>query len=102
MYDVDIITTRSTTNNFIPHDPLILASRGYTDQRTTREIAKLLRDLCEQKFSFPFVAPVDQIILPDYAIIIKQPMDLGTIQKNIATGMYKSTREIKKHVDLVW
>jgi hypothetical protein len=81
---------------------LALAQRGYTEQHAKYLIEKLLRDLCAKDISFPFVVPVDLSIVPDYSVIIKCPMDIGTIRKNVAASRYKNKNELKRHVDLVW
>ena len=48
--------------------------------------------------------PVDPVALniPDYFDIIKQPMDLGTIQKNIENHILTSKEEFAAAVQLVF
>jgi len=51
-----------------------------------------------------FLQPVDWkgLNLPDYPQIIKDPMDLGTIENNINRGVYKNAHEYARDVRLVW
>lgn len=52
----------------------------------------------------PFLRPVDPIALniPDYFTIIKEPMDLGTVEKNLLNGMYKNHLEFASDVRKIW
>ncbi|KAH7301549.1 hypothetical protein KP509_23G031600 [Ceratopteris richardii] len=53
----------------------------------------------------PFNVPVDPVALgiPDYFDIVKKPMDLGTICKNLERGgKYRSSRDVYEDVQLVW
>ena len=52
----------------------------------------------------PFRAPVDwkALGLYDYPQIIKKPMDLGTIKKNVTARKYTSIAEVAEDVRLVW
>mmetsp|Transcript_15868 Transcript_15868/g.17622 ORF Transcript_15868/g.17622 Transcript_15868/m.17622 type:complete len:262 (+) Transcript_15868:473-1258(+) len=65
---------------------------------------KLLAEIQNHKFGWPFNAPVDPIALgiPDYFAIIKSPMDLATIKSNIENGVYRDAKEFHDHVMLVW
>ncbi|KAL1193564.1 Transcription factor GTE8 [Cardamine amara subsp. amara] len=49
-------------------------------------------------------APVDvvKLNLPDYLTIIKHPMDLGTVKKNLASGVYSSPHEFATDVRLTF
>lgn len=52
----------------------------------------------------PFLVPVDPVKLniPDYFDIIKQPMDLGTIKKQLAANEIRSREEFVEKVRLVF
>ena len=56
-------------------------------------------DLCK-----PFKEKVDPIRdgAPNYNEIVKHPMDLGTIRKNLNNGEYKQLDEWADDVNLVW
>jgi hypothetical protein len=51
-----------------------------------------------------FLDPVDPIKLniPDYPVIVKQPMDFGTIKSNLESGVYESPDAFAEHVRLVF
>lgn len=61
-------------------------------------IDKLFR---QEPESMPFRQPVDPAILgiPDYFEIVKRPMDLSTIRKNLDSGKYSDPWE---YVEDVW
>lgn len=48
-----------------------------------------LKELQKHNLSFPFLQPVDPIKLgiPNYPLVIKRPMDLDTVSKNLKKGM---------------
>ncbi|ORX58554.1 hypothetical protein BCR36DRAFT_366772 [Piromyces finnis] len=54
--------------------------------------------------SFPFLKPVDPVLLniPDYLIIIKHPMDLSTIMAKIKNNKYKDINEYICDVQLMF
>lgn len=56
------------------------------------------------KFSYPFLKPVDPVALniPQYLKIIKKPMDLGTIDKNLREGQYQSSKDFYNDMLLVF
>lgn len=56
------------------------------------------------KFSYPFLKPVDPVALniPQYLKIIKKPMDLGTIEKNLKEGQYQSSKDFHSDMMLVF
>jgi len=64
----------------------------------------ILKALMTHKLSWPFLNPVDPIKLsiPDYFDIIKQPMDLGTIKKQLENGNIDSPAVFAQQVRLVW
>ncbi|WZZ01734.1 hypothetical protein YC2023_074062 [Brassica napus] len=64
----------------------------------------LLKKLWSHPHSWVFQAPVDVVKLniPDYLTIIKHPMDLGTIKKNLASGVYSSPHEFAADVRLTF
>ena len=65
---------------------------------------KVVSELKKNKNAELFLAPVDwkALGLIDYPIVIKKPMDLGTISSNIEGGKYKSASGVAADVDLVW
>mmetsp|Transcript_14948 Transcript_14948/g.16625 ORF Transcript_14948/g.16625 Transcript_14948/m.16625 type:complete len:610 (+) Transcript_14948:75-1904(+) len=61
-------------------------------------------NLMEKRESWPFNQPVDPVALgiPSYPKLIKKPMDLGSVKKNIEAQKFKSLREFAAAVRLVW
>ena len=69
-----------------------------------QECLKLLGELMGHEDAEAFLAPVDweSLKLPDYPVIIKKPMDLGTIKSNIESGKYDDAYDFAEDVRLVW
>eukprot|EP00486_Rosalina_sp_Unknown_P002499 CAMPEP_0201566836 /NCGR_PEP_ID=MMETSP0190_2-20130828/6934_1 /ASSEMBLY_ACC=CAM_ASM_000263 /TAXON_ID=37353 /ORGANISM="Rosalina sp." /LENGTH=80 /DNA_ID=CAMNT_0047986091 /DNA_START=142 /DNA_END=381 /DNA_ORIENTATION=+ len=69
-----------------------------------RECLKLLDELTRHDDAEAFLQPVDweALKLPDYPVIIKKPMDLGTIRSNIENGEYDDAYDFAEDVRLVW
>ena len=68
---------------------------------------EVMSDLLQNKFkalSWPFVQPVDPVALniPSYHKVIKKPMDLSTIEKNLDSGQYENAKEFEGDVRLMF
>jgi len=65
---------------------------------------KLLQTLRTHKLAWPFIEPVNAIALnlPDYYQIVKNPMDLGTVQDHLLKGRYTTIDSFSNDVKLVW
>ncbi|WBW74600.1 Swr1 complex bromodomain subunit Bdf1 [Schizosaccharomyces osmophilus] len=66
--------------------------------------AAIVRQLKRTKDSAPFRAPVDPVKqnIPDYPTIVKQPMDLGTIEKKTSNRIYSSPQEFIDDMNLMF
>ncbi len=66
--------------------------------------AFILRGLKRHSQAGPFLHPVDPVALgiPDYPTIIKNPMDLSTIQSKIDMHVYESPEQLKDDVKLMF
>ncbi|KAJ4901025.1 Transcription factor GTE8 [Raphanus sativus] len=75
-----------------------------TNVTLMKQCDTLLKKLWSHPHSWVFQAPVDVVKLniPDYLTIIKHPMDLGTIKKNLASGGYSSPHEFAADVRLTF
>ncbi|KCZ74937.1 hypothetical protein H311_04093, partial [Anncaliia algerae PRA109] len=65
-------------------------------------LSQFLNELLKQKhrnYSWPFLEPVDIKQVPDYYTVIKNPIDLKTIQSRLAS--YKNKEELKRDLDLM-
>jgi hypothetical protein len=60
---------------------------------TLTDCLNIVRKLRKQEHAWAFNEPVDTVALgiPDYYTVIKRPMDLGTIEKNLVGGKHYST-----------
>ncbi|KAI3939562.1 hypothetical protein MKX01_038517 [Papaver californicum] len=75
----------------------------YTSQ-AFKSCASLLSRLMKHKHGWVFNTPVDvkKLGLHDYYLIIKHPMDLGTVKSRLHTNWYKSPREFAEDVRLTF
>lgn len=62
-----------------------------------------LRSVKRLRDAGPFLAPVDivKLNIPSYPDFVKQPMDLGTMEKKITNNEYKSVSEFAADMDLI-
>ena len=63
----------------------------------TRFLQEKMKNLKKTKNSLPFLAPVDPVALniPTYTEIIKQPMDLGTMEQKLKSGQYDGLSSLR-------
>ncbi|OMJ94032.1 hypothetical protein SteCoe_2957 [Stentor coeruleus] len=77
--------------------------QGLSREESNR-IQSLLKYLEEQNESMDFLQPLDykSLGLDDYPLIIKKPMDLSTVKKNLKNTRYNSPEEIFEDLMLIW
>ncbi|KAH7815595.1 putative Bromodomain containing protein [Monocercomonoides exilis] len=66
---------------------------------------RAIQRLLKHQYAYPFAAPVDVkgLDIPDYPLIIKHPMDLGTIKSNLDHGIYDTNySKCLDDIYLVW
>ncbi len=56
----------------------------------------------EEKISQPFHYPVNKEMVTDYYEIIKEPMDLQTLESNLELGNYKSKKAFEKDLSKIF
>ncbi|XP_055081091.1 ATPase family AAA domain-containing protein 2-like isoform X2 [Periophthalmus magnuspinnatus] len=76
------------------------------EEDVLRELRLFLRNITERlsldrRFK-TFTKPVDSEEVPDYALVIKQPMDLSTLLTNIDKHKYITVSEFVTDADLIW
>ncbi|KAM4687876.1 ATPase family AAA domain-containing protein 2 isoform 2-T2 [Discoglossus pictus] len=75
------------------------------EEDTLRELRLFLRDVTHRlaidKRFRAFTKPVDPEEVPDYGMVIAQPMDLSTIISKIDLHKYNTVKEYLKDVDLI-
>jgi len=64
----------------------------------------VLRQVQQNGQAYPFLQPVDwkALGIPDYAKIVKNPMDIGTIEKYLTSYLYSSPDEFADDMRLVF
>lgn len=69
-----------------------------------KQCETLLKRLLGHQYAWVFNKPVDVVKLniPDYFTVIKQPMDLGTIQSKLTSGFYTSPMDFASDVRLTF
>jgi transcriptional activator SPT7 len=80
------------------------ASEEKVGQEELYEAAeKVLTELkAHTEHSTPFLNPVKKKDAPDYYVIIKHPMDLGTMTKKLKQFQYKSKKEFVDDLTQIW
>ena len=80
------------------------ASEDKINQEELYEAAeKVLNELKAQtEHSAPFLVPVKKKDAPDYHLVIKQPMDLGTMTKKLKSLSYKSKKDFVDDLYQIW
>lgn len=61
----------------------------------------LMQDLQKHPAAWPFLNPVDLQDVPDYLSVIKQPMDLQTMQQRLESGHYTTMPAFIEDLDLI-
>lgn len=70
----------------------------------SRKIEQLLMSLLTNTDSTEFREPVNYLAygLLDYPTIVKRPMDLGTVRRNLSNGMYQTVEGCLADIQLIW
>lgn len=76
-------------------------------QPELRFCQQILKDFTSKKYeniSWPFLEPVDPVTMdcPNYFEIIKNPMDLSTIQNKLLNGDYETAGDFEKDIRLMF
>ncbi|CAL1273148.1 unnamed protein product [Larinioides sclopetarius] len=80
----EYICPNCQSNTDINHANLkMLESKDYEN------IKRLLKSLMSHKHAWPFMKPVDPVEAPDYYKVIKEPMDLKTVEQRLNSHTYK-------------
>lgn len=67
-----------------------------------RRASEFIRKVSNKDRYAIFLEPVDLQQIPGYAEVIKRPMDLSTVQKNLDMGVYRMPEEMRADLDLIW
>jgi len=63
------------------------------------EILALIHKVQQQQFAWPFRQPVDTKEVPEYLKVIKEPIDLSTMEKKAQKGQYESKKAL--YLDMI-
>jgi bromodomain-containing factor 1 len=88
----------------IPMDKPRLRKKNAVELRFCQTVMKELQKKIHEPYSYPFLVPVDPVALniPDYFKIIKNPMDLGTIDTKLKEQQYSAADEFYQDVKLIF
>lgn len=80
------------------------SSSSSNQQGWEGEVSKILTKIWAKRESELFREPVDweALGLVDYLVVIKTPMDLGTVRKKIDRGEYRKMEECASDIRLIW
>ncbi|KAJ1929191.1 histone acetyltransferase [Tieghemiomyces parasiticus] len=63
---------------------------------------RIVSDLQNHNQAWSFMNPVNSDEVPDYYSVIKEPMDLSTLEANVESEMYPTMREFAKDVQKIF
>lgn len=65
------------------------------------KVKEVVLQLMQHKDALPFLEPVDwkELELFDYPVIVKNPMDLGTVQRNLEQNKYETAGTVSNGMD---
>ena len=65
---------------------------------------RILSQLQKHKYAGPFLLPVDYeaLRIPDYPLIVKEPMDFSSVEKKLRSGSYASPQQFATDVRKIW
>ncbi|PWN35736.1 uncharacterized protein FA14DRAFT_46247 [Meira miltonrushii] len=83
---------------------LLHGSRGKNDDKIefTEAMVRVLEELKSSEHASAFLTKVAKRDAPDYYDVIKNPMDLGTMLRNVRQGRYKNKPQFMRDLDLIW
>ncbi|KAL6451118.1 BDF1 Bromodomain-containing factor 1 [Candida maltosa Xu316] len=88
----------------LPYDNKPRNKKIAAELRFCNQTIKELMSKKHYNYNFPFVAPVDAVALniPNYHEVVKEPMDLGTIQTKLTNNEYENADTFEHDVRLVF
>lgn len=88
----------------LPYDVRPRKKKYAAELRFCNQVIKELMSKKLYNYNFPFLQPVDPVALniPHYFEVVKTPMDLGTIQSNLANNKYENADDFERDVRLIF
>lgn len=83
---------------------LKLESATPLDKESLKKVNIIIQSLLNNSESVEFRQPVDWkgFGLIDYPLIVKMPMDLGTVRKKLINGKYETVEAVLDDMQLIW
>jgi len=80
------------------------SSNTFKGREEQKKVIQLIQSLLDTQDSFEFRQPVDHeaLGLVDYTIIVKRPMDLGTVKQNLTDNKYETVEDCLADIQLIW
>ncbi|RWS00797.1 bromodomain and WD repeat-containing protein 3-like protein, partial [Dinothrombium tinctorium] len=95
---IEIFSSKLQTSNDIDISKTLQKKLNSWKQMCLKVIDYLFR-ISDSK---PFRLPVDTILFPKYLQVVKNPMDLTTIKKQLLNGFYNDPHEFRLNVNLIF
>ena len=70
--------------------------------RPNFQLLNLLYDIQNNAPSWPFLEPISKYVVADYYDVIKEPMDLSTMEAKLAMGLYPQPEDFFKDAKLIF
>jgi bromodomain-containing factor 1 len=88
----------------LPYNARPKKKKFATELKFCEEILNELKKPKYQHFAGPFLVPVDPVALsiPDYYKIIKNPMDLQTVETRLSSGQYENAKDFESDIKLIF
>lgn len=69
-----------------------------------RKCYEILQNLKKHSLAGPFLQPVDPVALnlPNYLEVIRDPIDLSTVERNLKAGVYSNSQQFAVDVRRIW
>jgi hypothetical protein len=83
---------------------LKLESTTPLDKEALKKVNIIIQSLFNNSDSIDFRQPVDWkgFGLTDYPLIVKTPMDLGTVKKKLVNNKYETVEAVLDDMQLIW
>lgn len=97
-------TIQAPRSKELPYDVRPRKKKFAAELRYANQTVRELTSKKHMNYNFPFLVPVDAVALniPNYGAIVKEPMDLGTIQTKLANNRYENGDQFEREVRLVF
>lgn len=99
----DSLPIQHSSNSFLDRRNPPPGSTAALPKHQAKFALASLRSVKRLKDATPFLKPVDDVALniPTYYVVIKNPMDLGTMEKKVMEGKYHSVSEFMADMELI-